>query len=248
MAFRYSTGTSDSAKPTSFAWEFAVPVTPFWDSFSWKYAKCILKAFTALEIQNLHLEQYKNESETRKFDLMDKFLEEKLALEEARYLAYGTTLQTADYDLWNKVLLAITLTSTETGHLERAEKAHRSLIDGRTDLQDMTSINNFASWLIHHTTKYDDARGFAIQSQNWIEKKLGRSSPQSIGNRKIIAETYWKENNSIKANETTVEIFECIDGLRDTRFAVYEESEREEAKEWEKKLKEEGNEEPSSVA
>ena len=72
----------------------------------------------------------------------------------------------------------------------------------------------------------------AIQSRDWLDNKLGQSSPQAIGVRKIIAETYWKEGNSNKAHETITEIFHSIDGLEDIRFAVYVDSEREEALEW----------------
>jgi len=150
MQFRYSTGTPD---PTTFPWEFAVPVSPFWDSFPWKDAACILKAFTRNEIRQLELEQqYKSASDSRKYDIMLGTLEEKRLREEEKHTISDTSLQKADHQLWSRLLLAIGLASTKLGRMERAEETHRNLIDGRVDSQDLAPVNRFASFLIKNTT------------------------------------------------------------------------------------------------
>lgn len=72
----------------------------------------------------------------------------------------------------------------------------------------------------------------------WLDKKLGRASPQGIEVMGNIAEAEWKMGRREEAEGMIKEAHECIDELEGTKFAVYEDDEREFTQEWEKGLRE----------
>ncbi|GKZ33973.1 hypothetical protein AbraIFM66950_004104 [Aspergillus brasiliensis] len=238
MQFRYSTGTSN---PTTFPWEAGIPSTPFWDSFSFSQAACILKALPPPELEQYDLDaRYgSSASQPEKLAVILDILQEKVKHEEARY-TLPERFHTADHPLYSRLLLAIASVNVLLGQTDKAEDAYRTLVAKRKDESDLVPVYNLSGFLIHDGTasKIEEGLELAGPCVEWLDKKLGRASPQAIGVRRNIAEAEWKLGRRERADEMIKEVYDCIDELKGTKFAVYEDDEREFAREWEKGLRE----------
>ncbi|RAK96755.1 tetratricopeptide repeat protein [Aspergillus ibericus CBS 121593] len=234
MQFRYSTGTNE---PTDFPWEAAIPVSPFWDSFSFKDAAAIIKTIPLEELEKYDLDaRYGSATQTEKIAVTLDILREKLQHEESKYTP-PAEFYTADHDAWSDIWLSIAYISMKLDRMDEAEEVYRMLVTKRLDPNDLVPANNLCAFLVKNTSKYEEVKTLSAPCMEWLDKKLGRASPQAIGVRKNIAEAEWKQGNRERAQEMIAEIFECIDELKGSRFAVYEDDEREYAQGWEEDLK-----------
>ncbi|OOF99376.1 hypothetical protein ASPCADRAFT_203141 [Aspergillus carbonarius ITEM 5010] len=234
MQFRYSTGTNE---PIDFPWEAAIPISPFWDSFSFKDAAVIIKAVPLEELSKHDLDaRYGSATHPEKIAVILDILQDKLHREEAKYPP-PAELCTADHNTWSRIWLSIASTKMTLGRVDEVEEVHRMLVAKRLDPNDLVPVNNLCSFLVHNTDKFEEAKTLAGPCKDWLDENLGRASPQAIGVRKIIAEAEWKLGNRDRAQELVVEIFECIDELKGGKFAVYEDDERGYARGWEENLK-----------
>ncbi|PWY89626.1 hypothetical protein BO94DRAFT_534401 [Aspergillus sclerotioniger CBS 115572] len=154
MQFRYSTGTNE---PTDFPWEAAIPVSTFWDSFTFKDAACIIKAIPVEELEQHDLDtRYGSATQPEKIAVALDILRERLQREEAKYPP-PAEFCTADHNAWSHLWLAIAATSMDLGQVDVAEEAHRTLVVKRLDPNDLVPANNLCAFLARNTTKYDEA-------------------------------------------------------------------------------------------
>ncbi|KAJ5629822.1 hypothetical protein N7528_003479 [Penicillium herquei] len=232
MQFRYS-----SAEKTDFVWETPIPNTPFWDSWTYKDAYPILTAITVEELEPYDLDtKYGTASQEKKYAVILDILREKLHREEMKG-AMPEDFYTNDYKNWGRLWLAISSVNMRLGRVNEAEAGHRILVDRRQDPNNIVPINNLAAFLVRHTTRYAEGKALAQKSVAWLDNRLGKASLQSIGARKNIAEADWKDGNHEEADKMITEIFELVEELKETKFSMYAEDEKEHADAWLAKLK-----------
>ncbi|GKZ26645.1 hypothetical protein AbraIFM66951_002495 [Aspergillus brasiliensis] len=178
-------------------------------------------------------------SQPEKLAVILDILQEKVKHEEAKY-TLPDKFHTANQPLFSRLLLAIASVNVSLGQIDKAEDAYRTLVAKRNDESDLVPVYNLSGFLIHDGTasKVEEGLELAGPCMEWLDKKLGRASPQAIGVRRNIAEAEWKLGRRERAGEMIKEVYECIDELKGTKFAVYEDDEREFAREWEKGLRE----------
>ncbi|KAJ5719277.1 hypothetical protein N7493_007732 [Penicillium malachiteum] len=232
MQFRYS-----SAEKTNFPWETAIPITPFWDTWTYKDAYSSLKAITVEELEPYDLDsKYGAAPQEKKYAVILDVLREKLHREETKG-AMPEEFYTNDYKSWVRVWLAIGSVNLKLGRVNEAEAAHRILVERRQDPNDIVPLNNLSAFLVQYTTRYAEGKALALKSVAWLDNRLGKASLQSIGARKNIAEADWKDGNHEEAEKTITEIFELVDELKATEFSMYAEDEKEHAEAWLAELK-----------
>ncbi|KAJ5697460.1 hypothetical protein N7488_011144 [Penicillium malachiteum] len=142
-----------------------------------------------------------------------------------------------DYKNWGRLWLAISSVNTRLGRVNEAEAGHRILVDRRQDPNNIVPINNLAAFLVQNTTWCAEGKALAQKSVAWLDNRLGKASLQSIGARKNIAEADWKDGNHEEAEKMITEIFELVEELKETKFSMYAEDEKEHADAWLAKLK-----------
>ncbi|GKZ63833.1 hypothetical protein AnigIFM60653_000338 [Aspergillus niger] len=228
MQFRYSTGTSN---PFTFPWEAGIPNTPFWDTFSFSQAASKNTTSTRATAPQ--------QANQRKWPLSSTSLQEKIKYEEARY-TLPDNFHNTDHTLYRRFWLAVASVSVALGQTDKAEAAYRTLVTNREDKNDLVPVFNLSGFLIHYgtTSKVQEGLGLTGPCLEWLDKKLGRASPQGIEVMGNIAEAEWKMGRREEAEGMIKEAHECIDELKGTKFAVYEDDEREFTQEWEKGLRE----------
>ncbi|KAJ6037109.1 hypothetical protein N7540_001388 [Penicillium herquei] len=232
MQFRYS-----SAEKTNFAWETAIPIAPFWDTWTYQEAYPVLTAITAEELEPYDLDaNYGTASLEKKYAVILDILREKLHREETKG-ATPEEFYTTNYKSWGYVWLAIASTNSNLGRVNEAEAAYRILVARQQDPNNIVPLYNLSAFLIQHTTRYAEGKALALQSVGWLDKRVGKASPQSIGVRKNIAKADWKQGNLEEAEKMITEIFELVEGLKETKFLMYAEDEKEHAEIWLAELK-----------
>ncbi|OJJ42506.1 hypothetical protein ASPZODRAFT_76808 [Penicilliopsis zonata CBS 506.65] len=203
MQFRYS----NKSGPTDFPWETAIPISPFWDTWTYKDSYPILTAIPAEEFQQYNLdEKYGSAPQQEKIEVVLKILLEKLRYEESK-----SDLYTTDFK--------------------------QLLVARRQGPTDLVPLKNLSEFLAQNTDRYAESNALAVQCLDWLDNKVGKSSPQSIGSCKTIAATEWKQGNREEAEKMIAELFERVEGVKTSKFAVYADDEKENAQKWLEDLK-----------
>ncbi|KAJ5713114.1 uncharacterized protein N7483_010295 [Penicillium malachiteum] len=128
MQFRYS-----SAEKTNFAWETAIPITPFWETWTYKEAYPVLKAITIEELEPYDLDaKYSTASQEKKYAVILDILREKLHREETKG-ATPDEFYTTNYKNWGQVWLVIGFINSNLGRVNKAKAAQRILVERRQD-------------------------------------------------------------------------------------------------------------------
>ncbi|KAJ5741020.1 hypothetical protein N7493_000892 [Penicillium malachiteum] len=235
MQFRYS-----AAEKTDFAWEIPIPITPFWDTWTYKKAYPVLTAISVEELEPYDLDtKYGTATQDEKYAVMLDILREKLHREETKG-ATPDEYYTTNYKSWSFVWLAISSMNLNLGQLNEAEAAHRILVDRRQGPNIIVPLNNFSAFLIQNTTRFAEGKEMALQSVKWLDNRLGKASLQSIGARKNIAMADWMKGNREEAEKMITEIFESVEELKATKFSMYAEEEKENADIWVAELRKSG--------
>ncbi|PYH91442.1 hypothetical protein BO71DRAFT_432867 [Aspergillus ellipticus CBS 707.79] len=235
--FRFSTGAvGPKEEVPDFPWDYAVPTTPFWNTFEHHKARSFLVCFTSAELSHFSLNeeiQYASAPQPEKLTVLHSLLQKKLQAEESKYPDDDSAagFPKSDAQLWARLVMAISGIDQELGRIEDAEHGLRVLVAGEPE--NLVYAFNLAGFLVENTDKYEEARGLAVQSRDWVDGRVGRASPQGIGARKTVAMASWKMGEVERAKGEIEEVWQCVGELKGTRFAVYEEEEREGVREWE---------------
>jgi len=204
--FRYSTGHSAIGHAKNFPWEYAVPNTEFWKSLDFVIGRNFLKCFSRTEIDEMNLEQAASISQTAKFELLLSLLQKKLVLQDGlakespnsgvdsladaaqhptiEDVGPADHLYTADFDSWGDLFLGIYTLQNALGQKARQEKTIRLLIEKRTDKTNLSYFHTLAG-LLEETGRYKEAEETEEQVKIWLDRKLGKDSPQALGARRL---------------------------------------------------------------
>ncbi|KAJ5406385.1 hypothetical protein N7465_007669 [Penicillium sp. CMV-2018d] len=231
--FRYSTGeiaTAEAAK--SFSWEAPVPVNRFWDSFSYCIARNFLGNFSDSELEQLALDPAgidpdSTADQQTKLQLILQLLKRKLENEEAAVSQHQSFYE-VDYKRWYALWQGIYSLENELD-LPQAEETVRMLVEKRPDKSNIVPLHMLAEHLVK-VGKYKEAEETELPVCEWMDSRphLGKTSPQALNARRIIARALWGQGPSRRpeAEELVAMIRSLVDGMGESKFGVYREEER----------------------
>ncbi|AEO68692.1 029921dd-7c18-4b66-8ae2-d8d648ec5796 [Thermothielavioides terrestris] len=225
---RYSNdavAASDAAQ--SFPWEAPVPVNPFWDSFDYCTARNFLGNFSDHELEQLPIDPDSTDDHETKLRLLLRLLQAKIAQEEAA--SSPESLYTADYARWYSLWQGVYVFQDKLG-LPEAEQTIRMLVARRPEgSDDVRPLHILAEHLVK-LGKYREAEDTERPVCAWMDARphLGKSSPQAINARRIIARALWGQGppRRAEAKALLAEIAEIVNNMGGSRFGAYQEEER----------------------
>lgn len=227
-SFRYSTGEvaiNEAAK--AFSWEAPVPVNRFWDSFQYCIARSFLDNFSDIQLEQLPIVQDSPDNQQTKLRLLLQLLQDKLEKEEANF-SPPQSLYEVDYKRWYKLWQGIFAIQDELD-LPEAEQTVRMLVEKRPDKSNVVPPHMLADYLVK-IGKYKEAEDIERPVCDWMDARphLGKSSPQAINARRIIARALWFQGASrrVEAEALIAEIYGIVDAMGGGKFGVYQEEEK----------------------
>ncbi|KAK3688796.1 hypothetical protein B0T22DRAFT_460247 [Podospora appendiculata] len=223
-SFRYSTGevaSSEAAK--AFAWEQAVPVHPFWDSFDYPTARSFLSNISDSELAELPINSASAADHRTKLQLLLTLLREKLSRDEAA--ASPQSLHDADYKQWYNRVQGLYVLENELD-LPEAEQTIQTLVAG-AEKSDVRPQHLLGEYLVK-TGKYAEAEGAARPVAVWMlaQPHLGKYSPQYLSAQRLLVRALWGQGASkrTEAEALLAGIQETVEGLSKDggKFGVYQ--------------------------
>lgn len=162
-----------------------------------------------------------------KLRLLLRLLREKLARKEAAALPPQSLYET-DYKQWYSLWQGV-YEMEDKLDLQEAEQTIRMLVARTQDQSDVRPPHMLADHLIK-IGKYKEAEDTERPVCAWMDTRprLGKSSPQAINARRIIARALWCQGPPRRAEAVALlaEINEIVDGMGGGRFGIYQEEER----------------------
>jgi predicted Zn-dependent protease len=163
-------------------------------------------------------------SDMEKHELLLKILNEKL--EAGDKAAAPKTLEEVDHKAWDDVMLAVVTMQGQLNRLSDQEATLRLMIDKKADPTNLSHFHNLAEALLRQG-KYAEAEDMETKARDWLDGKLGKDSPQSLGARKIIAEAVWKQGRVEEARGLLGEMEQIIEEGGEGTYGIYMEEQRE---------------------
>ncbi|RAO65181.1 uncharacterized protein BHQ10_001193 [Talaromyces amestolkiae] len=217
---------SDAAK--GFPWEAPIPANRFWNSFKYCIVRSILINFPdEEELKQLPVDPNSTADEPTKLHFLLHLLRDKLAREERATSPPGS-LNTQNYTQWNQLMQGIYVIENELD-LPEAEQTVRTLVERRPETSNVVPPHMLSEYLVKHG-KYEEAEKTARPVLAWMDARphLGKSSPQALNSRRIIARALWFQGPSRRTEAISLltEIHELVEGMGGDKFEVYQEEER----------------------
>ncbi|KAH8887397.1 hypothetical protein GQ53DRAFT_726241 [Thozetella sp. PMI_491] len=234
---RYSTGKNDIGAAKNFNWEHPIPDNKFWRDVHFTTGRNFLQSFPPEEVEALPIDPDSAESLQSKLRLLLRLLDEKLAKEDAA--AAPQTYFDVAFPGWDKLMLAKFDIQDKLDDPE-AETTLRTMIDLQKDKGNLSHFHTLTMTLIKKG-EYAEAEQTELPVRDWLDGKLGKHSPQSIGARRMIAEAVWRQGPArrAEAEKLFAELREIIDGSGEGPFGVYQEEHREDLEKLLAKLQQE---------
>lgn len=241
--FLYSQGTQDIGEARNFSWEYPVPNTDFWRDLPWNVSTGFLRTSSPEKVQQLpahpDYQAAADGGKTAKLNFLNGILHEEL---EERDIAAATNDKTffdADYTTWSALWGCISGIESQLGNLSEAERVMRMLHEKRQDPSSLMHQNGLA-FLLLKRGEYAESERLNTEVREWLDQKLGKDSPQSLGARRGLIEAKWKQGPSRRedAERDVAEIRALIAGMGDGKYAVYQEVELKAVEELTQKLRE----------
>ncbi|KAK4240938.1 hypothetical protein C8A03DRAFT_30907 [Achaetomium macrosporum] len=234
---RYSQGNKDIGAARNFSWEYAVPQNKFWDDLPYTVARNFLSLFDAGEQQPSFEDDDESSvlSRTEKLQLLLKLLRERLARKDAD--AAPRSFYDVDFQVWDKTWLAIAGIQHELRDYAAEEQTLRMLIERRKDPSNLSHLHSLSGLLLEKG-EYEEAERTETAVRDWLDSKLGKESPQSLGARRMIAQAVWMQGRQAQGERLMAEVGAIIDETaEDSPYAVYRDQQREMTKELLEKLR-----------
>jgi hypothetical protein len=218
------------AAPQKFAWDYDVPNDAFWDSLPFTTGRNFLQCFSASELDaSVSSRLDPSLSTDEKHRLLLELAEQKLAREEAAaQTSDQKPLHEKNYDLWQKLMLALETMQHSLGLLADEEKTLSAMLaHPRPGQAKNWSALNMMSRLLQDQGRYAEAERAALEVQPWMEEhpQLGRGSPPAMGNMRMILTAVWKQRRYDDGRRVYRDMRELVDGMGDTKFAQYQQEE-----------------------
>jgi hypothetical protein len=221
---RYSQD-KDIGTAKNFSWEYPVPKNAFWNDLKFVVGRNFLQSFSLEEFEKLPIDPESTQDRNTKLELLLELLRQKLASEDA--LVAPETFYDVDYPAWDTLWLAIFTMQDELGH-PNAEQTIRMMFDRRKNKDNLSHLHTL-SVLLFDKGEYAEAEEVERPVLVWLDRRLGKDSPQALGSRRIIARSIWKQGleRRSEADRFFLEVKEIIDGMSGGKYAVYQDEQRE---------------------
>jgi len=220
--------TKDAAqeKPQQqkFDWDYDVPDTPFWRDLPFVAGRNFLTCYSASEIEDINFDGTLSVPE--KFTFLLSLLEARLETRKAA--AFPVSLHTADYPEWSNLMLGIQTMQSQLGMPEEADTL-RVMLETSQGNQRVSWLNMLGGFKLRQG-EYVEAERLEREVLPFMQthERLGKDSPQALGTTRRIIEAMWKQGGSKveEARRLAEETAELVEGLRTSKFAKYQEEER----------------------
>lgn len=221
---RYSTPNIGNAK--NFTWEYPVPDNAFWNDLKFVVGRNFLSSFSPEEISQLPIDPNSTQSKSGKLELLLQLLQEKIAAQDAE--SSPQSFYDTDYEAWETTWLAIHTMQYELG-LPEAEQTIRMLIDRRKNKANLSHFHTL-SVLLFEQGQYAEAEEMERPVLDWLVSRLGDTSPQALGSRRIIARAIWKQGPERRAEAEALfeEVKRLVEESGSGKYAVYKDEQMEE--------------------
>ncbi|KAK0652629.1 hypothetical protein B0T16DRAFT_427034 [Cercophora newfieldiana] len=224
---RYST-PNITATAKSFSWEYPVPDNAFWNDLKFTVGRNFLSSFSSPEeIAQLPIDPNSTQSKPEKLELLLRLLNKKIAAREGE--ASPQTFYDVDYEGWDTAWLGVHTLQYELGRIPEAEQTIRMLADKRRNKANLSHFHSL-SVLLFEQGKYAEAEEVERPVLDWLVGRLGDTSPQALGSRRIIARSIWKQGPERRAEAEA--LFEEVKRLAEEsgsgKYAVYKDEQVEE--------------------
>lgn len=223
---RYSTPNIGAAK--NFSWEYPVPDNAFWNDLKFTVGRNFLSSFSSPEeIAQLPIDPSSTQSKSEKLELLLRLLQEKIAARDEE--ASPQTFYDVDYEAWDTTWLAVHTIQYELGCLPEAEQIIRMLMNRRKNKANLSHFHSL-SVLLFEQGRYSEAEEVERPVLDWLVGRLGDTSPQALGSRRIIARAIWKQGSERRSEAEA--LFEEVKRLAEEsgsgKYAVYRDDQMEE--------------------
>lgn len=222
------------AATQKFSWDFEVPQDAFWASLPYTTARNFLLCFSPDEIQSMKFDPA--EPLDGKLTLLLSRAEKKLADQELaasqqqpQQQHQSSTLHEQDYAQWQRLHVAIVTMQHELGRSADEERTLNDML-GHPKPGDERSYSalNMLARLMEEQGRHAEAEQAALLVRPWMEAhpQVGRGSPPAMGNLRTILRAVWKQGRHEDARALRAEMSGLVEGMGETKFAQYQEEER----------------------
>jgi hypothetical protein len=231
-----------AAEPQQFPWEAPHLTGAFWDNFpdpNHHLARSVGRLFSPYEFARLHLDPAA--------DPAHKQAQLHAALEQHMPDSDQPEALSPDaYGQWHTRGFVLAALERDLGRDDEAESRLRQLAAswekrhraGGTDgtaadpetvgsAKDVGALNNLA-FLLAARGRCAEAEAVARELAPLLDGAplLGRTSPQALGNRRLLIECVARQGRAAEAERLCVEVYGVVGEMAGTKFAKYEEEER----------------------
>lgn len=222
---RYSVGKKDIGEAKNFRWECPIPSNKFWDDLEFTEARNFLQNVSPVELETFPIDPESTQARKEKQELLLKILQDKLAREDAA--SAPQTFYDVDFDAWDQLWLGIFTFKDALGHPD-AEADLRMMID-RKKYPNNRSHEHTLSVLLFNRGEYAESEALEREVYEWLVGRLGKTSPQALGSRRIIARSAWKQGPERipEAKGIFEEVLELIEESREGKYGVYADEQKE---------------------
>lgn len=228
---RYSTSNVQATEAKNFTWEYPVPDNAFWNDLKFVVGRNFLSSFSPSEIAQLPINPNSTQSQSEKLELLLQLLQKKITAEDAKAssLAQGQTFYDVDFEAWQTAWLGVHTMQYNLGRIPEAEQTLRMLIDRRKNKANLSHFHSL-SVMLFEQGRYAEAEETERPVLDWLVGRLGDTSPQALGSRRIIARSIWKQGGPERRAEAEA-LFEEVKRLVEEsgrgKYAVYKDEQME---------------------
>ncbi|KAK2603900.1 hypothetical protein QQS21_003935 [Conoideocrella luteorostrata] len=224
-----------TSQEPKFEWDFDVPDTPFWKDMEFTVARNFLTCYQPQDIERMKLD-----GSLCVHDRLLYLLSELQSTLSAREVAVAPQqLHVADSRTWINLLLGIATIQQFLDRPKDEEETISKLI-ATTEGRIQYSWLNMMSGLSLRSGNFASAEAAAREVLPVMQthEKCGPDSPQALGTTRTIIASMWKQGGAKEdeARRLAEETSALIEGMGCSKFAKYQEEEREMLRELTEKL------------
>ncbi|KAK0388799.1 hypothetical protein NLU13_5042 [Sarocladium strictum] len=223
-----TTKPAEAAAAPRFEWDFDVPDTLFWSGMELTVARNFFSCFRPDELKKMAFEDIESSPMADRLEYLLAQVQRKFDASQAEVAP--EPLYAADFDTWRGLLLAI---ATCQKFLDRPLDEEKTIAKALENIQGRARFSwlGMMASLALRNGNYAAAEAAAQEVLPvWrTHEKLGPDSPQALGMTRTVIEAKWKQGGAKReeAGKLLDETFVLVEGLADSKFAKYQDEERE---------------------
>ncbi|KAF8204469.1 hypothetical protein K438DRAFT_1819961 [Mycena galopus ATCC 62051] len=212
-------------KQPKFDWDYDVPDTPFWHDLPFTAGRNFLTCYSASELEEISFDGAL--SVPSKLAFLLSLLEARLDARKAT--AAPLQLHVADHREWQRLMLGIETMQNHLGMPEESDTICTMLETSQRESERLSWTNMLAALKLRQGD-YAEAERLEREVLPWMQKseRMGKDSPQALGTTRRIIETLWKQGGTKtdEARQLAKDTAELVEGMGTSKFAKYQEEER----------------------